>query len=266
MKIRSLFFTLYGDYVKNVDETISLRSLIKIFKEFGFSEAAIRASLYRMEKNGLIITINKGNRRISYKLSEKDMIRLLEGTKRVYEKVRRKWDGKWRIIIYNIPENNRELRDKLRRELKWLGFGMLANSTWISPNPVEGILRKFINEFYDSSTNIDVNIFIAEYLGDPKHIVEKCWNLTEVESMYKNFVEKWSKTFEKIDEMKSNEAFVKRLLLVHEYRKFLNIDPDLPEDLLPSNWIGFKAYELFIKLRNELTPKSDEFFYAIYEP
>ena len=266
MKIQSLFFTLYGDYVKDAGETITLRSLIKIFKEFGFSEGAIRAGLHRMRKNGLVISMKGEDRKIRYKLSEKGMLRLIEGTRRVYEGGRRKWDGKWRIVIYNIPENNREIRDRLRRELKWLGFGMLAQSTWISPNPMEEVVKKFIQDLNNSSSNIHVDIFLSEYLGDPKQLMEKCWNLKEVENEYIKFLEKWGKVLEMIDKFKENEAFITRINLVHEYRKFLNIDPQLPEDLLPQNWVGYKAYELFIKLRNELTPKADKFFYSVYEP
>jgi len=266
MKIQSLFFTLYGDYVKDSGGTISSKSLIVIFKEFGFSEGAIRAGLHRMKKAGLIVGIKGENRKVSYKLSEKGMLRLLEGTRRVYEKVRRRWDNKWRIVVYNIPENNRELRDKLRRELKWLGFGMLAQSTWISPNPIEDTLKNFINDHYGSSNGIQVDIFVANYLGEPKGLVEKCWNLSEVEQAYRAFLEKWTGVLEKVSSLKNNEAFVTRILLVHEYRKFLNIDPDLPEDLLPPNWIGYTAYDLFMKLREELTPKANEFFYKVYEP
>ncbi|TRN00550.1 hypothetical protein DJ527_07025 [Sulfolobus sp. F1] len=155
MKIQSLFFTIYGDYIKDVGDSISLKSLIRIFKEFGFSEGAVRAGMHRMKKRGLVITIKDvKNKKISYKLSQKGMLRLSEGTKRVYEKARKKWDGKWRIVVYNIPEGNRELRDKLRKELRWLGFGMLAQSTWISPNPMENIVLKFVEEINNSTKKL----------------------------------------------------------------------------------------------------------------
>ncbi|TRM97281.1 transcriptional regulator PaaX [Sulfolobus sp. B1] len=266
MKIQSLFFTIYGDYIKDVGDSISLKSLIRIFKEFGFSEGAVRAGMHRMKKRGLVITIKDvKNKKISYKLSQKGMLRLSEGTKRVYEKARKKWDGKWRIVVYNIPEGNRELRDKLRKELRWLGFGMLTQSTWISPNPMENIVLKFVEEI-NNSTNKEgqIDVFLSEYLGDPKSIVKKCWNLSEIEKEYEKFIEKWSSI--EVEGLSESEAFITRINLVHEYRKFLNIDPDLPEDLLPDDWKGYKAYDLFIELRKKLTPKADKFFYSVYEP
>src|SRR3990167_5715390 len=51
-------------------------------------------------------------------------------------KVTGKWDGRWRLVLFNIPEVNRSLRDKIRQGLKRLGMGILQPSVWISPNDV----------------------------------------------------------------------------------------------------------------------------------
>src|SRR5690606_29683447 len=41
------------------------------------------------------------------------------------------------------------------------------------------------------------------------------------------------------------QCFVEKTMLVHEYRKFLFIDPGLPAELLPEDWIGYDAAQLF---------------------
>lgn len=62
-----------------------------------------------------------------------------------------KWDGKWRVIIFDIPEMNRRDRDFLRRELKWIGFVELQKSVWIFPYDMEkeimALLRLWQLEF-----------------------------------------------------------------------------------------------------------------------
>lgn len=63
------------------------------------------------------------------------------------EKVRSKWDGRWRILIFDIPEILRKSRGYLRHRLKYLGFEPLQESVYISPYPV----------------NKDVEIFLKEY-------------------------------------------------------------------------------------------------------
>jgi hypothetical protein len=50
------------------------------------------------------------------------------------------WDGKWRVVIFDIKEWNRGLRDALRRELNGLGFIKLQHSVWISPHECEEVI------------------------------------------------------------------------------------------------------------------------------
>lgn len=47
------------------------------------------------------------------------------------------WDGKWRIILLDLPESRKNERESLRYLLKKAGFVMLKNSAWISPYPFE---------------------------------------------------------------------------------------------------------------------------------
>lgn len=48
----------------------------------------------------------------------------------------RRWDRKWRIVIFDIPEKLRGRRDFLRKELREIGFHQLQKSVWVSPYPM----------------------------------------------------------------------------------------------------------------------------------
>lgn len=50
---------------------------------------------------------------------------------------RPKWDGKWRIVSFDVRENQRNKRDIFRDELKSLGFIQMQRSVWVSPYPCE---------------------------------------------------------------------------------------------------------------------------------
>ena len=52
-----------------------------------------------------------------------------------------KWDGKWRIILLDLPESRKNERDSLRYLLKKAGFVCLKNSAWISPYPFEHLFE-----------------------------------------------------------------------------------------------------------------------------
>lgn len=53
----------------------------------------------------------------------------------------RKWDGKWRILIFDIPEKRRHLRDMLRDRLVRLGFVNIQKSVWLTPYPCDDVIR-----------------------------------------------------------------------------------------------------------------------------
>ncbi len=261
MRPQSLFFTLYGDYIWNYDKTIFLPSLITLMSQFGLTQQAIRAGLFRLGQAGLVKSerIGKFSR---YSLSPLGIRHLEDGMRRVYEPVGHPWDGLWRLFVYTIAESRRERRDQVRRELQWHGMAPLARSTWISPNPVEGALRDMTVEFLSEDS---AEIFISRWDGDESDLVRRLWNLARVGDAYSQFIDEWLGYAQ--EEVLSNaQAFIRRIGLVHAYRKFLNIDPNLPRDLLPHEWIGARARELFVTLHQRWTPRADSYFKSVYEP
>ena len=57
-----------------------------------------------------------------------------------------KWDGKWRLVIWDIPEKRRLVRDLLRFKLKQLGFTQWQQSVWATKTNCTKILRDFIKQ------------------------------------------------------------------------------------------------------------------------
>lgn len=57
-----------------------------------------------------------------------------------------KWDGVWRVVIFDIPEQKRIIRDMFRRRLKHWGFSNWQQSVWVTKQPVTNKLRNTIKE------------------------------------------------------------------------------------------------------------------------
>ncbi len=60
----------------------------------------------------------------------------------------KKWDKKWRLVIFDIPETSRLIRDIFRRKLKEWGFYRIQQSVWITPYPCQeeiALLREFLS-------------------------------------------------------------------------------------------------------------------------
>ncbi|MFZ2303596.1 MAG: hypothetical protein WAV98_02270 [Minisyncoccia bacterium] len=59
----------------------------------------------------------------------------------------KKWDKKWRVLIFDIKEERKSLRDRLRRTLFTIGFVRLQDSVWVYPYDCEDIITLFKADF-----------------------------------------------------------------------------------------------------------------------
>jgi phenylacetic acid degradation operon negative regulatory protein len=265
---RSMIFTLYGDYVRHYGNEIWIGSLIRLLKEFGHNEQSVRAAVSRMGKQGWLKARKQGNKSY-YFLTDRGQKRMEEAANRIFKFQPEKWDGHWRLLMYTIPEEIRSIRDELRKELVWSGFGTMTNSCWVSPNNLDKQVFDLI-EKYDIKPY--VNFFKATYDGpfESTQLVKQCWDLSEINDKYETFIGEYSQKYvidkQKIakGEMSDAECFVERTKLVHEYRKFLFIDPGLPEELLPEKWLGGHAAGLFSDYYRELAEPASRFFEEVF--
>lgn len=119
---QSMIFTIYGDYIRHYGNKIWIGSLIRLLKEFGHNEQSVRVAVSRMMKQGWLESEKVGNKSY-YFLTKRGKLRMEEAANRIFKLMPNEWDGKWRILMYTIPEEKRQIRDELRKELLWSGFG-----------------------------------------------------------------------------------------------------------------------------------------------
>lgn len=266
---QSMIFTIYGDYISHYGNKIWIGSLIRLLKEFGHNEQSVRVAMSRMMKQGWLESEKKGNKSY-YFLTTRGEARMEEAANRIFKFTPNDWDGKWRMLIYAIPEEKRQVRDELRKELLWSGFGSFSNGCWISPNNLEKQAELLI-EKYDIQNYVD--FFVSEYHGPQtnKSLVEKGWPLQEIDGKYKKFIAAYSNQFIVHQSMMNDgrltdaECFVERTNLVHEYRKFLFTDPGLPKELLPKIWSGNHAALLFEQYYKLLAQPASHFFEEVFQ-
>ena len=73
------------------------------------------------------------------------------------------WDGFWRIILLDLPEERKAERESLRYLLKKAGFVCLKNSAWISPYPYEHL---FTNIKKDLDLTTEMMIIVTEFVDE----------------------------------------------------------------------------------------------------
>lgn len=159
----------------------------------------------------------------------------------VYNK-ERPWDDKFYLINYDIPVGKNSQRDALRNFLKSIGCVMLQSSVWLTPyNPTKS-LSKFVEQ-KGLSESVVVSVLLDEWgVGgrDISVVLNEVYGLGEVNRRYREFVE----GLEGKESLEGEE----KMAMAFEYFSILRNDPQIPFELLPEDWAGAQAQEVFEQL------------------
>ncbi len=264
MHPRSMLFTLWGVFIRHFDSEIPLGAVLRLMSEFGFAGPAVRAAIGRLAEQGWV-ELRRDGRSSNLSMTAQGLEIVDEAANRIYRLRPEPWDGTWLLLTYTIPEEQRAARDQLRTDLAWWGFGTLGTGTWLSPHSLSPALAARLKS---PEVAPYVDYFRATYTGPASNaaLVLKGWRLEEVSGRYRQFLARFGPEFEaaRADRLSERECFVRRCRLVHEYRKFLFVDPGLPEELLAADWPGGQAFDLFHAYDQLLAGPSAHFFYSVY--
>lgn len=207
------------------------------------SKRAISNTINDLVKKGLVEgSEERGLRITSVGTDVKDAL---------YRRRRENWDGKWRVVFFDVPEAKRRVRDDLRFELKKLGFGLWQRSAWVTPFDIAEELSSYLQK-----QNLDevVQIVVGERFGQlrDREFAARVWPLLgDVNERYKRLLGAWKK--EVGGESTAEERLEAAATLHNRYLDILATDPQLPSELLPKDWVGHDAHKLFKKLKATLT-------------
>jgi phenylacetic acid degradation operon negative regulatory protein len=221
-------------------EPVWQETLVAALATLGYTEQAARRALARSTRDGWL-TAQRHGRRARMSLTPGTAELLRTGAERIYSFGDRwEWDGRWLVLILRVPEQRREVRHVLRSRLAWAGLGSLGSGVWITPHVErETELAAAINgEPVAAATS-----FVASLanLGSPLSIARRGWDLDGVRQHYTDFIG----DFRGARATRPNDCFRMQTLLVHAWRKFPFLDPDLPAELLPAKWPRTRAHDLF---------------------
>ena len=138
---------------------INVYSFIKQFYRHE-SYRKIYTHIYQLEKRGYLE---------KYKLKDLEYLRASDKGITSLDTFKRERDGKWKMIIFDIPESKRSVRDYLRTKLKQLGFKRWQNSIWITPYrlPVDVVV-----ELKELSKRHFVRLITVEHINNESGLKE----------------------------------------------------------------------------------------------
>lgn len=246
LRASSLIMTLYGDAIEPRGGTVWLGSLFGLLEPVGINERLVRTSVFRLTKDQWL-TAEKTGRRSYYSLTGAGRRRFEKAFRRVYSPAVAGWDGRWNLVM--LPQTTPEKRKEVRQELEWQGFGPLAAGVMACPRADRADLLATLRELGVEDEAIVFRTEAIEALASKalQLQVRESWNLDVLGQHYEEFLGLFRPLWAAVREapaLDPQQCFLARLLLIHEYRKLVLRDPELPEELLPSGWEGRAARQL----------------------
>jgi phenylacetic acid degradation operon negative regulatory protein len=237
---RSVLLTMLGEYVLPRPDGVWQETLVAALGALGHTPHAARQALARSVGAGWLSTERHG-RRSRLGLTGETAAMLRTGAERIYGFGEPwEWDGRWLLVVLRVPEERREVRHRLRTRLAWAGFGSLGGGLSLSPHVErEDELRALSVD----GSGAELLSFRAEIgaLGDPRRLVAQAWDLDGVAATYRDFID----AFARRRPQAPDAVFAAQTLLVHQWRRFPFLDPDLPERVLPAGWPRRRAHDVF---------------------
>ena len=261
----SLIVSLFGDLVGPRGGRIWLGSLIRLLEPLGLSERLIRTTVFRLVREQWLRSEALG-RRSDYLLTSSGQRRCAEAAKRIYAAHAPDWDRRWRLVLAVGPLAAKE-RDALRRALFWRGFGALGAECFVHPGAdltaaFDALVADGLGHLLPAL--MPLLAADASLAGSASHadLVSRAWDLSELACSYADFIAAYTPVLLqlRVDQrapVDDEQAFLTRLLLIHDYRRLLLRDPQLPEVLLPGAWSGEGARALCRELYRRLLAPSE---------
>jgi phenylacetic acid degradation operon negative regulatory protein len=257
---RSLLLTVLGEFVLPAGEPVWTQTLLDALAQVGVEEKSARQALARTAADDVVVSERSG-RRVRWSLTAAGRRLLSEGAARIYGHGTRReaWDGRWLVLVVSVPEAQRALRHQLRTQLAWAGLGSPAPGVWVCPDAarVGEAQRALVDVGLDESALVVVGGTHGG-LSDAE-LVAQAWDLREVEARYAEFVEQFADLAPEAD----GGVLAAQVRLVDAWRRFPFLDPQLPAELLPDDWVGARAAEVFHARHEAWTPGAQAAFAAL---
>lgn len=123
-------------------------------KEFRLEEyfpSEVKRKIIGLKRKGCV-KVEEKERKWEIELTDLGRMELMKINLNKYQVKKDRWDGRWRVVFFDVGEEERKARDRFRYFLKRLGFKQLQRSLWVCPYDVIDAIeevRELLNIKYD---------------------------------------------------------------------------------------------------------------------
>ncbi len=256
-----LLTTLLGEYLDSSDAGLPSMAVVAMLKEFGISESSARAALSRLTKRGLIAVRGSGRPPV-YHLTPQAIARHRSRMDHFLSFGARppRWTGDWVTVSFSIPQSGQAQsgqapRHAVRKALGALGFARLYDSVWIRPGSDSGPATQALHDILDDVDGGRWSVMHTRFDEEAgPHGPAAAYDLAGLASAYEAFIARYAdlRVAVRNGQIDATRALVARTSVMDSWRKFPDIDPNLPEHLLPAPWPREAARNLMLEIHSAL--------------
>ncbi|WP_433500221.1 PaaX family transcriptional regulator [Sphaerimonospora sp. CA-214678] len=256
-----LLTTLLGEYLESSDADLPSAAVVAILGEFDISESSARAALSRLTKRGLIAVRGSGRPPV-YHLTPQAITRHRSRMDHFlgFGAHPPRWTGDWVTVSFSIPQPGQAPRHAVRRALGTLGFARLYDSVWIRPGSDTGPVAQALHDILDEVDGGRWSVMHTRFDDEAgPHGPTAAYDLAGLASAYEAFITQYAdlRTAVRNGEVDAPRALVARTSIMDSWRRFPDIDPNLPEHLLPAPWPRQAARDLMLEVHTALGPLAE---------
>ncbi len=250
-----LLATLLGTYGIGRETPVRAGVFPLLLAEFGISPAGARNALSRVARRGLLEPDGSGRAR-TYRMTaaarETQERRTRQFT--AFGQPPPPWDGRWTMVVFSLPEDDRTARQALRTRLTRAGFRSLRDGLWATPRDRRAeaeALARAVAPAPAAALRAEL-ITVSPSFPD----LSRMFGLAGLRAAYESFIGAFGPVRAQVaaESVSPREALVVRTRLMDEWREFADMDPDLPDELLPAGWPRGEARTVFTELDAALEP------------
>ena len=251
---QATLLNILGDLVHPSKAAAPTAAFLEAMGGLGYSEPAVRQAISRCSNAGWI-SKEKSGRSTRWMLTPSGIALVEEGIAGVEQlsDPHEDWDGRWRILIVTISNEQRSIRDRVYRALRWDGFGNPLPSVWVSPHPHR--YRRSRNAITELGLDQSTLSFVGQTdsIGLPiEEMVRRAWDLDALDELYNGLVARFAAMRLSTDA----EHLVALLQLDQELQHLLVTDPHIPSSLTAC-WSGRQSAASLLQLRSDWHPAAE---------
>ena len=260
---RSLLISVLGQWVGPNDTPVWTATLVGALEALGIESRAARQAVNRTASDGWLEGESVG-RYTRWRLTGSGRRMIGSAVPRVQRSIvaDRAWDGTFLLLTLIGATPDREARERLAVGLDFEGFGTIGPGVWVAVG--EGAREGADTVLTASGLHDQALLFSAttvEGAETPAEVVALAWDLETAASAHEAFLDE----FDKVEPADECEAFALRTRMAHEWRHLLSIDPSLPPELLPADWVGTRARKVFQRQFSAWADRANSYYTRLSE-